>query len=175
MKKLLILPILATLASCNGTGPTLEEASHKFVYGTGKLIEQAGQAGRNIGNAALGTDKDSNEDIEAMQQEIDSIKQDIADIQYKLDDQVAELYQYVDSGDNVVLAEVNRIYLELKQELKKNKRKDIRRYRRINRQLTNLSRDITIVRNNVNDLDLVCEDINILTVLQGMSEYCTLE
>jgi len=64
--------ITLLLVSCGET--------HKFVEDAGSLIENIGQAPRNIGNALLGTDKDSDENIEKNSKNITDIGEDVTDI-----------------------------------------------------------------------------------------------
>jgi len=136
MKKLVLLVTALSLVSCGKNEPTgrLLKSGEKVVGHFISVGEKIGQIPRKIGNALLGTDEDSNEDLDDLENRVDDLELIIAEKFVSLEAQITLI-----SSSNTDVQET--LQRALKQ-LRRLKRRDRRLFNELE-QVEDLINDFT--------------------------------
>ena len=178
-------------------GEQIVEGSDDLVNGAGKLVEKVGQIPRNLGNALLGTDSSTDEDLKDLQHEVDALRAEMRASFYEarlgrieLSEELAEvnteLSQRIDDAIQKAEDELAIEVDELEQELSKKYNKSVIN-EKYNELLSKIDFNKTFMENlelSVNNLKAFCESDLVydnrwvgpfrISILEGVETACEL-
>lgn len=149
-------------------GEQIVEGSDDLVNGAGKLVEKVGQIPRNLGNALLGTDSSTDEDLKDLQYEVDALRaemrasfynasQDLNSVSNELRQADSNLSQRIDDAIQTAHTELAEEVSTLEQRIARDEFIAVMTYVQVNRKINDLRRNLRSLRNYVNNLEVMCE------------------
>lgn len=145
-----------------------------FTEAVGDIGESLGQAPRKIGNGLLGTNQDTDDDLNETQQELDDLKKqvdemyqdilvrfgessgeisdlrgDLSDLGDTVEQNQTDMVAALDAEHTAVLEQINK--------LKRKDRKTLAKVRQLKSRLSNLRQTVREVKRDLNNLEVFCE------------------
>ena len=101
MKLFLAMLLIVTAVSCGKNEPLrqLGDGAELFAQESGKFLESVGRIPRIVLNKVLGTDPDTDEELDDLEKEVAKLKKDLLKKYNKVFDLYKELKKKVEDGD----------------------------------------------------------------------------
>lgn len=163
--------VALSLQSCGKNEPItqIKEGSHLLVERSGKFIESVGQVPRKIGNKLLGTSEDTDEKADKNEQDIAELLEKLNSAIFELNTDINNLNYDLRSLDDKLVSTINDIHYELLTTSTNNTAQINSLMRKVRR----LKQNIRVIDNNIDNLEVVCDYLNLGH--RHLLTYCELE
>ena len=147
--KYLLLCLL--VISCGKREPVgmLKDGFPKLTEGVGDYLETVGRIPRQVGNAILGTDEDSDENLADLEDKVDSNYELMLQMFAEVDQELFDLSDEVDDNYDYLVNELQRQYDELSDEIEEGDSKNRDRIIRNSQRIRNLRSTVRRIRSRV--------------------------